>query len=437
MSSLSLKETAVLEFDRVSKLYSLGKIGTGTLSRDLTRWWHTSVLHKEDPYLRIGETNKHSEKGNSDFVWALHDINFTVNQGDVVGIIGKNGSGKSTLLKIVSGITAPTQGLIRIKGRIASLLEVGTGFHPDLTGRENIYMNGAILGMTKQEISRKLDEIVDFSGIERYIDTPIKRYSSGMNVRLGFAVAAFLEPEILLVDEVLAVGDAEFQKRAIGKMKSVSSEDGRTVLFVSHNMNSVLQLCNRGIILNEGQLIYNGDVFDAVHKYVDAMGEQSFFEGIDGDINNIYITKASIRAGNSLEKSFFLNSSNLKIQLEVVVKNKIPNLVIGLNLLSQFGSPIIWADYNAINNITTLDPGKYIFNFEIPSDTLMKGNYTVQFNLSQKGVRNFSNKTSNLHFKIRNDHKIGGPIYNSQNPIVTSLIKGKWIKNYKCIEKYK
>ena len=246
----------------------LGQVGTGTLSRDLTRWWKTSVLHQEDPLLRIGETNDRSKKGSTNCVWALKDISFDVHQGEVVGIIGKNGAGKSTLLKLLSRITSPTTGEIRAKGRIASLLEVGTGFHGDLTGRENIYMNGAIMGMTRSEITRKLDEIIDFAGVERYIDTPVKRYSSGMFVRLGFAVAAFLEPEILVVDEVLAVGDAEFQKKAIGKMKDVAHGEGRTVLFVSHNMTSVKSLCTRGIVLENGQLSFDGTVNDAIAHYI-------------------------------------------------------------------------------------------------------------------------------------------------------------------------
>ena len=238
-----------IRFDHVGKLYKLGLVGTGTLSHDLNRWWKTTILRQEDPYLKIGETNDRSKKGASEYVWALKDITFDVHQGDVVGIIGKNGAGKSTLLKLLSRVTSPTTGAIRARGRIASLLEVGTGFHPELTGRENIYMNGSIMGMTRHEISHKLDEIVDFAGVERYVDTPVKRYSSGMTVRLGFAVAAFLEPEILVVDEVLAVGDAEFQKKAIGKMQDVSKGEGRTVLFVSHNMGSMQRLCSRGVLL--------------------------------------------------------------------------------------------------------------------------------------------------------------------------------------------
>lgn len=262
-----MKQIAI-EFDSVGKQYRLGRVGTGTLSHDLNRWWAVNVLRKEDPYLKIGEANDRAHKGHSDYVWALKDISFKVEQGDVVGIIGKNGAGKSTLLKLLSRITSPSTGTIRYNGRIASLLEVGTGFHPEMTGRENIYMNGSIMGMTKSEITRKLDEIVDFAGVERYLDTPVKRYSSGMTVRLGFAVAAFLEPEILVVDEVLTVGDAEFQKKAIGKMNDVAHSEGRTVLFVSHNMAAVKNLCTRGVVLQNGTLVYDGGTEDAVNYYL-------------------------------------------------------------------------------------------------------------------------------------------------------------------------
>lgn len=257
-----------IEFDHVGKQYRLGLVSTGTFSHDLNRWWTMHVRHKEDPNLKIGETNDRSHKGCSNYVWALNNINFNIEQGDVVGIIGKNGAGKSTLLKLLSRVTTPTVGEIRARGRIASLLEVGTGFHPEMTGRENIYLNGAIMGMTKQEITRKLDEIVDFSGCERYIDTPVKRYSSGMTVRLGFAIAAHLEPEILVVDEVLAVGDAEFQKKAIGKMQDVSKGQGRTVLFVSHNMGAVRRLCKNGIVLKNGQVDFIGEVNACVDHYL-------------------------------------------------------------------------------------------------------------------------------------------------------------------------
>lgn len=267
-----------ISFENVGKLYNLGVVGTGSFTNDLYRWWKTSILNQEDPYLKVGECNDRSKAGNSKYVWALKDISFDVEQGDVVGIIGKNGAGKSTLLKLLSRVTSPTIGSIKAKGRIASLLEVGTGFHPELTGRENIYMNGAILGMTKVEIKSKIDEIIDFSGCERYIDTPVKRYSSGMMVRLGFAVAAHLEPEILVVDEVLAVGDAEFQKKAIGKMKDVSRGGGRTVLFVSHNMGAIRNLCRNCVVLKDGMVDYIGETNVAVDHYLQDNGANDAIE---------------------------------------------------------------------------------------------------------------------------------------------------------------
>ncbi|NDP22020.1 MAG: ABC transporter ATP-binding protein [Paludibacter sp.] len=280
--------STAIEFNNISKQYRLGLVSTKTLSHDLNRWWTTNIRGKEDPYLKIGEVNDRSTKGESDYVWALKDIDFKVEQGDVLGIIGKNGAGKSTLLKILSKVTAPTTGTIRAAGRIASLLEVGTGFHPEMTGRENIFMNGAIMGMTKREIAAKLDEIVDFSGVERYLDTPAKRYSSGMTVRLGFAIAAHLEPEILVVDEVLAVGDAEFQKKAIGKMQDVSKGEGRTVLFVSHNMASMQQLCTKGMLLENGMIKTTGEMKDVI----------SFYQHRTTEIQALDIAKRTDRQGN-------------------------------------------------------------------------------------------------------------------------------------------
>ena len=287
--------STAIEFNHVSKQYRLGLVSTKTLSHDIRRFWITNVLGKEDPYLKIGETNDRASKGNSDYVWALRDIDFKVEQGDVVGIIGKNGAGKSTLLKLLSRVTGPTTGTIRAHGRIGSLLEVGTGFHGEMTGRENIFMNGAILGMTRHEIQAKLDEIIDFSGCERYIDTPVKRYSSGMTVRLGFAVAAFLDPEILVVDEVLAVGDAEFQKKAIGKMKDVSSGEGRTVLFVSHNMASVKALCTRGVMLENGMVKYMGGIKDTVDYYIGEGGssENQYFDDLATEPLRVTTSSAS------------------------------------------------------------------------------------------------------------------------------------------------
>jgi lipopolysaccharide transport system ATP-binding protein len=255
-----------IKVEGLSKQYRLGEIGTGTISHDLNRWW-ARMRGKEDPFAKLGEVNDRTSKGNSDYVWSLRDINFEVKKGEVLGIIGRNGAGKSTLLKILSKVTAPSTGNIKVNGRIASLLEVGTGFHPELTGRENIFLNGAILGMTKTEIRSKFDEIVDFSGVERYIDTPVKRYSSGMYVRLAFAVSAFLEPEILIVDEVLAVGDAEFQKKCLGRMKDVSTNDGRTILFVSHSMAAVKNICNTGLLLKNGRLDLLGSSDDVVNYY--------------------------------------------------------------------------------------------------------------------------------------------------------------------------
>ena len=320
-----------IEFNHVGKQYRLGLVSTGTISHDLNRWWQTAILRREDPYLKIGSVNDRTQKADSDYVWALRDIDFKVEQGDVVGIIGKNGAGKSTLLKLLSKVTGPTVGTIRARGRIASLLEVGTGFHPEMTGRENIFMNGAIMGMTKQEIAGKLDEIVAFSGCEKYIDTPVKRYSSGMTVRLGFAVAAHLDPEILVVDEVLAVGDAEFQKKAIGKMQDVSRGEGRTVLFVSHNMTSVRQLCNTGVLLENGIVKYRGDINNTINNYLlqtDDMVD-NYIDSIKYNSNQILIEKflcngkcngdIEISSSNNSIEFYFKGYAKdaLKIALEV------------------------------------------------------------------------------------------------------------------------
>jgi lipopolysaccharide transport system ATP-binding protein len=311
----------ILKAENISKQYRLGTVGTGTLSHDLNRWWH-QIRGKEDPYLKIGDTNDRSTKGTSEYVWALQDINFEVERGEVLGIIGKNGAGKSTLLKILSKVTAPTTGSIKSRGRIASLLEVGTGFNPELTGKENIFLNGAILGMTKKEIASKLDEIVEFSGCERYIDTPVKRYSSGMTVRLAFAVAAFLEPEILVIDEVLAVGDAEFQKKAIGKMQDISREGGRTVLFVSHNMAAVKSLCTRGIVMEHGKVLFEGEIDEALEKYQ----SESIFENETQYNGSKIIKKALLHTFNGAIKY----NSNFKLEVYFEAKNSITNLVLGL-----------------------------------------------------------------------------------------------------------
>ena len=310
-----------VEFEKISKQYRLGLVTTGTLSHDLKRWWTTAILRQEDPYLKIGEVNDRLKSGESEYVWALRNINFAINEGEVVGIIGRNGSGKSTLLKLLSRVTAPTIGLIRVHGRIASLLEVGTGFHPEMTGRENIYLNGAIMGMTKAEIAKKMDEIVEFSGCERYLDTPVKRYSSGMIVRLGFAIAAHLEPEILVVDEVLAVGDAEFQRKAIGKMQDVAHAGGRTVLFVSHNMNAVRNLCTRGIVLDKGMVVYDSDVRDAVDFYLsqgdgEEVGDKEIADCIVPAVSYIRIDRVSFNGTTKTKTRIRSNQEFVDVEVE-------------------------------------------------------------------------------------------------------------------------
>jgi lipopolysaccharide transport system ATP-binding protein len=313
MSKIAIKA------ENISKQYRLGEIGTGTISHDLNRWWN-KIRGKEDPFLKIGEINDRSQRGQSDYVWSLKDINFEINQGDAVGIIGRNGAGKSTLLKLLSKVTRPTTGQFKVNGRIASLLEVGTGFHPEMTGRENIYLNGAILGMRRSEITSKFDEIVDFAGIERYIDTPVKRYSSGMYVRLAFAVAAHLESEILIVDEVLAVGDADFQKKCLGKMDNISKGEGRTVLFVSHNMASITQLCNSGILIDNGKVSYIGSSSNAVLKYISTNTNNSYiseFKTGNNSNNVIGINKAWITDINNIGTRNFTIGQTILFNFEL------------------------------------------------------------------------------------------------------------------------
>jgi lipopolysaccharide transport system ATP-binding protein len=320
----------ILKVENISKQYRLGQVGTGTLIHDLNRWWH-QIRGKENPYLKIGDTNDRSTKGVSDYVWALQGINFEVQRGEVLGIIGKNGAGKSTLLKILSKVTAPTTGSIKSRGRIASLLEVGTGFNGEMTGRENIYLNGAILGMTKKEITSKLVEIIEFSGCERYIDTPVKRYSSGMTVRLAFAVAAFLEPEILVIDEVLAVGDAEFQKKAIGKMQDISKGQGRTVLFVSHNMTAVKSLCTKGIVMEHGKVVFEGDINDSVDFY----SKISLEELISQSIHKSYLNKIefyNFKINKNNTQVFQGQTIELGSELEIEINFKILDSIIDLSI---------------------------------------------------------------------------------------------------------
>lgn len=396
-------------FQNVGKQYRLGRVGTGTLSHDLNRWWQTSILGKEDPYLKIGDVNDRTTKGDSDYVWALKDINFSVEQGDVVGIIGKNGAGKSTLLKLLSHITSPSTGTIRYKGRIASLLEVGTGFHPELTARENIYMNGSIMGMTKHEIDRKLDEIVDFAGVERYLDTPVKRFSSGMTVRLGFAVAAFLEPEILVVDEVLAVGDLEFQKKAIQKMDSVARQGGRTVLFVSHNMNAVKLLCRNGVVLKNGMVDFMGTSEDCVNYYSENnISELKAYTKIsklehqasDTNLQELEFVEARLlndpsNVGNDeplvIEAKLKINNRSVeKCQYTVSIKDETDEIVEGF-LTEPISIP--------------LDKDIFSIRFEIVNHGLTKRRYNIDLVAGTKdfsmGSRNYDRVGNILSFEVK------------------------------------
>lgn len=396
----------VIKAENISKQYRLGLVGTGTVKDDLKRWWY-NLRGKEDPFLKIGEANDRSSKGESDYVWSLRDINFEINQGDSVGIIGRNGAGKSTLLKILSQVTQPTTGKIYTKGRIASLLEVGTGFHPEMTGRENIYLNGAILGMRKHEITRKFDEIVAFSGVERYIDTPVKRYSSGMYVRLAFAVAAHLESEILIVDEVLAVGDAEFQKKCLGKMNDVSKGEGRTVLFVSHNMAAVKSLCNRGIVLENGYKAFDGYVNESIDFYsqmsidslkdyskhylfsnrVTVLSHQVFYKG------KILSNDGTVFLGDEIQIKLVLKAndylSDLSIALDILNTNlelmsHVTNEDDGFNLFAlKKGEEI---SFTITLKQITLIPDKYIINLWLGSghiESLYKIEGMFVFNVEQ------------------------------------------------------
>lgn len=374
-----MSDTAI-KFENISKQYRLGVVGTGTISHDLNRWWH-KVRGKEDPYLKIGEVNDRSSKANSKYVWALKDISFDVKQGEVLGIIGKNGAGKSTLLKILSRVTSPTTGNIKAKGRIASLLEVGTGFHPEMTGRENIYMNGAIMGMTKFEITQKLDEIIAFAGVEKYIDTPVKRYSSGMTVRLGFAIAAHLEPEILVVDEVLAVGDAEFQKKAIGKMQDVSRGEGRTVLFVSHNMSAVENLCHRGIILRNGSVFYDGSVHEAIESYIQEQRDRSSLnlEHVNRYGNgSIKIKNISFIDNQGIERTTFTIGESMKILVEYAIdenSKNVPTSRIDIGFNDIYGQRVLWVSSYIYTN--KLDSNKHFLTFDIAEILLMEGTYNL------------------------------------------------------------
>lgn len=371
----------ILKAEHISKQYRLGTVGTGTISHDLNRWWH-KMRGKEDPYLKVGDINDRSSKGTSDYVWALHDISFEVERGEVLGVIGKNGAGKSTLLKILSRVTAPTTGIIKTKGRIASLLEVGTGFHPEMTGRENIYLNGSILGMTKKEISSKLDEIIAFSGCERYIDTPVKRYSSGMTVRLAFAVAAHLEPEILVVDEVLAVGDAEFQKKAIGKMQDISKGEGRTVLFVSHNMAAVKSLCTKGIVMEHGRVVFQGNIDDCIDEYLKESNSSASKKWEDNYPGSDFIRLHKAEVLNSNEEvalnHIISNAVRIRFTYEILAENQL--FTHGFNLFNNQNIHILSShDKDSDTLSKPLSKGMHTKTITIPSNFLTEGGYSCSF----------------------------------------------------------
>ena len=408
-----------IQFDHVGKLYRLGLVGTGTLRQDLYRWWQTKILNKEDPFLKVGEVNDRTHKGNSDYIWALKDISFDVKQGEVVGIIGKNGAGKSTLLKLLSRVTSPTTGTIRANGRIASLLEVGTGFHGEMTGRENIYMNGSIMGMTRPEINRKLDDIVEFAGVERYIDTPVKRYSSGMTVRLGFAVSAFLEPEILVVDEVLAVGDAEFQKKAIGKMQDVSRGDGRTVLFVSHNLGAIKNLCERGVVLNNGELVFDGNVDEAVDFYLQDAGNGEEGRIVDAiTYRKDYISIASIEINGSESNRQTINKR--QDYLDITIKGETTNPIkcdVKLIIKRLDGTPLAaYIEGRYTDKLITLQPGPFEINRRIRLPRyLANGDFIIDLYLNQPSTQDFFRARGCLNLHIEGFY----------DPFTRPLILGK------------
>ncbi|NDW17547.1 ABC transporter ATP-binding protein [Dysgonomonas sp. 216] len=393
-----------IKFENISKQYRLGTIGTGTISHDLNRWWH-KMRGLEDPYLKIGEVNDRASKATSEYVWALRDISFDVKQGEVLGIIGKNGAGKSTLLKILSRVTSPTLGSIKAKGRIASLLEVGTGFHPEMTGRENIFMNGAIMGMTKHEIKSKLDEIISFAGVEKYVDTPVKRYSSGMTVRLGFAIAAHLEPEILVVDEVLAVGDAEFQKKAIGKMQDVSRSEGRTVLFVSHNIGAVKSLCNRGVILQNGMVSSVGDIDFIIDKYLQGEGD-NFVERNDEWIESA-CERLKVKAPYFVDEcgdvqQIFSQGENVKVVFEFEFVDSFKNIVVGVALNNMLGERVLTSH--------SIDDN----NFRIEKE--LKGKMKIECLLDTKLL---APKKYQLFFGVRNEANVN--IIKNNQPLLLSI----------------
>ncbi len=385
--------STAISIENVSKMYRLGQVGTGTIAHDLNRWW-ARFRGKDDPFARVWQVNDRtvaslppaSRSAVSDYVWALKDINLQVEQGQILGIIGRNGSGKSTLLKLLSRVTAPTTGRIRVRGRMASLLEVGTGFHPELTGRENIYLNGAILGMTRSDIRRRFDEIVEFSGCAKYIDTPVKRYSSGMYVRLAFAVAAHLEPEILIVDEVLAVGDADFQTRCIGKMEDVSRESGRTILFVSHNMASIRRLCRQSCLLVNGTLDSAGVTSDIIDRYLAAgSGAErilTFPAGQEPSKGGVRLNAVSVVDALGRCDTRLSTSDSLRVEVRYTIVNSIRSLRVSVNLSAQDGSLVLsTSDFNHQAADRMRAPGSYVSSVTIPAHFLNIGKYVVSVDI--------------------------------------------------------
>ena len=372
--------TTVIKAENISKQYRLGYVGSGSIKDDVKRWWY-GIRGKEDPLLNMGESNDRTRKGESDYVWALKDIDFEIQQGDTVGIIGRNGAGKSTLLKLLSKVTAPTTGNIKVKGRIASLLEVGTGFHGELTGRENIYLNGAIMGMRKHEITRRLDEIVDFAGVERYLDTPVKRYSSGMYVRLGFAVAAHLDNEILIVDEVLAVGDAEFQKKCLSKMKDVSSNNGKTVIFVSHNMDAIERLCNKGLFLQNGELVKQGTINSVLENYLSGNLKLNAINNFDNeDFSKLpfKLTKIYTHQDDFIISETFNVVDTIGITIEFSVKSETNLFIPAISVLNDKELDVFHShDVDSVNYKSFWKKGNYKSTVWIPKNLLSEGNYII------------------------------------------------------------
>jgi lipopolysaccharide transport system ATP-binding protein len=419
----------ILSIENVSKEYQLGTFSAGTFGGDVQRWLY-KLLGKEDPYKKIG-ANDRSKKTDDEFVLALQDINFEVKRGEVLGIIGKNGAGKSTLLKLLSRVTSPTTGVIRSRGRMASLLEVGTGFHPELTGMENIYLNGAILGMTKAEIKRKLDDIIDFSGVAKYVDTPVKRYSSGMRVRLGFAVAAFLDPEILVVDEVLAVGDAEFQKQAIGKMQDVSKGEGRTVLFVSHNMGSIKSLCTKGLVLNNGVSVFEGNTNEAVDYYLNQDSKKVGSGSVEFEKDNtkeLSLLRVEVLDTKQRIRTTFSQTEEIIIRITFYASDNIIGSRFNLRVKTIHEEDVFLTSSHALTK-SGIQKGYGNLDIVIPPNLLNRMRYVFSLNAGIPGKRVLIKNTDVLFVDIENEN-IGGSDFIEKWPGLVSPKIG-WSLNYR------